>query len=231
VLAARKLGLKRMVHIGTANSFAPGPLKNPGDENSPFNGWKYGMDYIESKYQAQEMLIKMHREAGFPVVIINPTFMIGPYDTGPSSGKLLVELLSGRLLGYPSGGRNVICSVDVARTAVNALTMGREGQCYIAGNENLSYEDLFRLVCEVCEVKFRLIKIPQLLVLAVGLINSALAKVTDKPPQLSFTMARMSAVEHYFSSQKAQNELDLPRTPIEIGIMEAVDWFKENGYL
>jgi dihydroflavonol-4-reductase len=125
----------------------------------------------------------------------------------------------------------VICSVDVARAAVNALTMGREGQCYITGNENLSYEDFFRLACEVCEIKFRLIRFPHILVLAAGLFNSALAKVKDKPPQLSFTMARMSAVDHYFSSQKAQEELALPRTPIEIGIMDCVSWFKDNGYL
>lgn len=229
--AVRELGMKRMVHIGTANSFSPGPRTDPGDENSPFEGWKFGMDYIESKYLAQEMLLAEHHKNGFPVVIVNPTFMIGPYDTGPSSGRMLIELLSGRLPGYTRGGRNVICSFDVARAAVNALTQGREGECYIAGNENLPYGVFFRLACDVCEVDFKLMMIPHFLTLAAGLFNSIVARISGKPPQLSFTMARMSAVDHYFSSQKAQQELGLPLTPIEVGIRESVKWFKENGYL
>jgi dihydroflavonol-4-reductase len=189
------------------------------------------MDYIESKYLAQEMLLSAYRENGFPVVIINPTFMIGPYDTGPSSGRMLLELISGRLPGYSKGGRNVICSFDVARAAVNALTMGREGQCYIAGSENLPYGIFFKLACEVCEVDYSLRKFPHFLVLAAGLFNSTVARITGKPPQLGFTMARMSAVDHYFSSQKAQEELEMPTTPIEVGIRESVNWFKDNGYL
>jgi hypothetical protein len=41
----------------------------------------------------------------------------------------------------------------------------------------------------------------------------------------------MSAADHYFSSQKAQEELEMPTTPIEVGIRESVNWFKDNGYL
>jgi dihydroflavonol-4-reductase len=228
---ARKVGIQRMVHIGTANSFSPGPLEDPGDENSPFEGWKFGMDYIESKYLAQEMLLAAYRENGFPVIIINPTFMIGPYDTGPSSGRMLLELISGRLPGYSKGGRNLICSFDVARAAVNALSMGRVGECYIAGSENLPYGEFFKLACEVCEVDQKLIKFPHFLVMAAGLINSIVARISGKPPQLGFTMARMAAVDHYFSSQKAQDELKMPTTPIEVGIRESIKWFRENGYL
>lgn len=231
MLATKDLGIKRMVHIGTANSFSPGPLDDPGDENSPFDGWKFGMDYIESKYLAQEMLLAQYQADGFPVIIVNPTFMIGPYDTGPSSGRMLLELISGRLPGYSKGGRNVVCSVDVARAAVNALTQGREGECYIAGSENLPYGDFFKVACEVCEVDHRLMKIPHFLVLAAGFFSSVVARVTGKPPQLGFTMARMSSVDHYFSSQKAQRELDLPQTPITEGIRQCIGWFKENGYL
>lgn len=229
--AARRSGLKRMVHIGTANSFSPGSLEDPGDESSAFDGWKYGMDYIESKYLAQQMLLAQHQEEGFPVVIVNPTFMIGPYDSGPSSGRMLLELISGRLPGYSRGGRNVICSVDVARAAVNALTLGREGECYIAGNENLTYGDFFRLACEVVGVEFKLLEFPPVLCLSAGLVSSSLARVSGRPPQLSFTMARMSSVDHYFSSRKAQEELLLPQTPIKIGIRDCVNWFKDNGYL
>ncbi len=38
-------------------------------------------------------------------------------------------------------------------------------------------------------------------------------------------------LKHYYSAQKAVKELSLPQTPIEIAIMEAYQWFKENNYL
>ena len=83
---AEKTKMKRMVYIGSASSFSHGPKEKPGDETSSFGGWSYGMDYIESKYLAQNMLLEKHAQHGFPVIIINPTYMIGPFDSAPSSG-------------------------------------------------------------------------------------------------------------------------------------------------
>jgi dihydroflavonol-4-reductase len=223
-------GIYRMVHIGTANSFHPGSKDEPGNEESEFRGWKYQLDYMESKYLAQEMLLERYQENNFPVVIINPTYMIGPYDTGPSSGRMLLELYADRLPGYSVGGRNFIYSKDVAVAAVNALEQGRTGQCYIAGTENLSYEEFFQKACAVRGKEFNLRRVPYFLVLIGGFFNSLISRLIGKPPQLSYTMARMSGVDHYFSSEKAQREINLPQTPLEVGINECLTWFEDNGY-
>jgi len=228
---ADKLGIRRMIHIGTANSFSPGPKEDPGTEESEFDGWKFGVDYIISKYLTQQMLLDRYEWQNFPVIIINPTFMIGPYDSEPTSGKMLVELISGKLFAYSGGGRNFVCSVDVAVAAVNALKQGRLGQCYVAGHENLEYGEFFKKACNACEKEFNMIKVPGFLVLCFGLINSVLARITGKPPQLSYSMARLSRISHYFSSAKAIRELNMPQTPIEQGIKSSVSWFRSNGYL
>ena len=226
-----KLGIRRMVHIGTANSFSPGPKEDPGTEESEFDGWKFGVDYITSKYLTQQMLLDRYDRQKFPVIIINPTFMIGPYDSEPTSGKMLIELLSGKLSAYSTGGRNFVCSKDVAAAAVNALEQGRLGQCYVAGHENLEYREFFEKACHACEKDFKMIKVPGFLVFCFGFINSIAARITGKPPQLSFSMARLSRISHYFSSAKAIRELKMPQTPIEEGIKSNVSWFRSNGYL
>ncbi len=228
---AEKLNMKRMVHIGTANSFGHGSKEKPGDETMPFVFGKYGLDYIDSKYASQEMLLEKHLSDGFPIIIINPTYMIGPFDSGPSSGKMIIELLQGRIPGYTAGGKNFISSTDVAIAAVNALKLGRLGECYIAGNENLDYKEFFKKVCAVKNKKFRLIKVPGFLVLCLGFYNSVVARVINKAPKLSYTMTRMASVGQYYSSEKARQELKLPQTPIEKGIELCVDWFESNGYL
>ncbi|MBL7857598.1 MAG: NAD-dependent epimerase/dehydratase family protein [Cyclobacteriaceae bacterium] len=229
--AVEELKLKRMVHIGSASSYTHGSKENPGDETSAFTNGRFGMDYIDSKYEAQKMLEERYAKIGFPVITVCPTYMIGPFDSGPSSGRMLIELLMDRLPGYSSGGKNFVCSTDVATAAVNALHMGRLGEAYIAGNENLTYGEFFTKACSVFNKKFGLMKFPHILILLVGLINSVVARLTGKHPKLSYTMARIAGVSQYFSTKKAQQELNMPQTPIEKGIEQCVEWFKSNGYL
>lgn len=228
---AEELNLERMIHIGSASSFAHGTKDNPGDECNPFIGWKFGMDYINSKYLAQQMLLKRFNEKGFPVVIINPTFMIGPYDSGPSSGQMLIAVLKNTLKWYCPGGKNFVCSTDVAKAAVNAISLGVIGQCYIAGNENLEYREFFYKACKHLQRQFKIKSVPHSLLLSLGFINSAISRITHKTPKLSFGMALLAKENQYFSSEKAKRVLQMPQTPIEKGIEECIGWFKANNYL
>ena len=157
--------------------------------------------------------------------------MIGPFDSAPSSGKVLIALLTGKLPCYSRGGKNFVCSTDVALAAVSALNLGRLGECYIVGNENLEYGEFFRKVCATMNKKFKLLKAPDFLIICFGFINSIMARVIRKPPVVSFSMARMAGNGQYYSSEKAQDELQITPTPIEQGIEQCVNWFELNGYL
>jgi dihydroflavonol-4-reductase len=229
--AAEEAGIKRMVHIGTASSFAHGTMEKPGIETNKYDGWKYGMDYMDSKYLAQKILLERYSKNSFPVVIINPTYMIGPFDSGPSSGKMLIELMNGNLPGYSPGGKNFVCSVDVATASVKALKLGHPGECYIVGNENLYYKDFFKKVCVVRNKKFKLRRIPVFMILTAGIINSLRARLLSTPPALSYTMARFSCITQFYKSGKAERELKIRFTPIEEGINSCIEWFVSNGYL
>jgi dihydroflavonol-4-reductase len=228
---AEKLNIKRMVQIGTASSFQAGSKEYPGEETGSYDGHKFDMDYITSKYLAQQALVQKYRETGFPVIIVNPTFMIGPFDSGPSSGKMILEFYKGKVPAYTSGGKNFVASSDVAAAAVNALKMGKLGECYIAGNENLSFGEFFKKIEGVTGKSFRMFQVPNFVLYLFGLLNSTFARITRKTPQISYTMARIAACGQYYSSKKAQEELNMPQTPIEEAIKQCLNWFFENDYL
>lgn len=225
------LNIRRMVHIGTASSFCEGPREHPGDETCCFSGGKFGMDYIDSKYEAQKLLIEHHLKSAFPVIVVNPTYMIGPFDSGPSSGKMLIALAKNSLPGYSGGGKNFVCSKDVAVAAVNALRLGRLGECYIAGGENLEWGEFLRIACEVMGKKFALIRMPDFLIKGVALGGTLWSRIAGKAPKLSYPMARVAGVKQFYSPKKAVDELEMPQTPIRTGIEESVAWFRENGYM
>jgi len=230
IKAAKAVGVSRFVHIGSASSFGLGSQHAPGDETTPFNGRKYGLDYVDSKYEAQQILLREVAENGFPAVVVAPTFMFGPYDTKPGSGQMLIALRQRKVPAFASGGKNFVHVNDVAEAAVNALTMGRTGESYIAGNENLSYREVMHKIAGVMQVPPPKLPAPDFLLKIAGLVGSALGRLKIATPKLSYPMALVACDGQYFSSAKAVAELNMPQTNIETAIGEAYEWFVAHGY-
>ncbi|MFW6207496.1 MAG: NAD-dependent epimerase/dehydratase family protein [Spirochaetota bacterium] len=229
--AVLQLGVRTFVHVGTATSFSPGPKEQPGTEEGPYTDGKYGLDYQDSKYAAQQLLLKMHREQGLPVKILNPAFMFGAYDSKPGAGQMILSVYAGKTPGYTSGGKSYVAARDVASAAANALQRGGYGQCYITAGENLDYGEAFRLIADTLGVKAPGLKILGVLVDAMGLVGSLWGRVSGRAPFLSYPMARVSHAECYYSNRKAVEELGMPQTDLPVAILECFNWLKENGYV
>lgn len=229
--AVLQLGVRTFVHVGTATSFSPGPKERPGTEEGPYTDGKYGLDYQDSKYAAQEMLLRMQREQGLPVKILNPSFMFGAYDSKPGAGQMILSVYAGQTPGYTTGGKSYVAARDVAVAAVNALDRGRVGECYITSGQNLDYGEAFRLIAATLGVKAPGLRIPNLLVDAMGLGGSLWGRLSGRTPFLSYPMARVSHAECYYSNRKAVEELEMPQSDLRLAILECFDWLKENVYV
>lgn len=223
--------IKKIVHVGSASAFGYGSKDNPGTELSAYKSAKYGIDYIKTKKQGQDLVLEAVKKRGLPAVVACPTFMFGPYDCKPSSGAMLLAVAKKQLTGYSRGGRNWVAASDVAEGICNALEKGRIGECYIMGNINLSYKEAFTLIAKTTQVKPPRILVPDFLVKCIGLLGSIYSACTGKKPKISLPMAKASCDGHYFSAAKAVAELDLPQTPLENAITDTVSWFEEYGYL
>ena len=229
--AGKKANVQRMISVSTANALGFGTKEQPGDETTPPRFAEYGLGYMETKYLAQELLLREVRENNFPGIVVNPTFMIGPHDHKPSSGRLVLAVYEGNVPGYPAGGKNYVYVKDAATAIVNAIKQGRVGECYILGHENLSYQEAFTKIAQVVGVKPPQFSIPPSLTKAFGLAGSVYGTLTGTTPNVSYKMAQVSCDGHYFTAAKAVRELSMPQTPIDQAIKECFDWFRDNGYL
>jgi len=230
IALAKKLDVKKLVYVGTANSFSFGTKENPGVEGTPYIASKYGLDYMDSKFKAHQLIDAAVKD-GVPAVVVNPTFMLGAYDSMPSSGAMVLAVYKQEVPGFAPGGRNYICVKDAAIGIANALEKGRVGESYIIGNRNMSYKEAFTLMADVLNVKAPKIPMPKAAVLAYGKVSMWNYKLTGKKPVVSYPMAKIACDTHYFSAAKAVKELDLPQSPIEEGIKECFDWLDKNGYI
>ena len=224
--------VKRLVYVGTANSFGNGSsLDDLGDETNEYTAHKYGLDYMDSKKKAQDLLLDAVKKDGLPAIIVNPTFMIGPYDSKPSSGTMVLAIYNGKVPGYTRGGKNYIAVKDAAVAIANGITMGRIGECYILGNENLSYKDAFEKIAQSIGGKAPKLGMANSIMIAYGSINSFLAKMFRYKPAVTKELAAISCDNFYYSADKARKELQLPSTPMEVAFKECFQWYKDNGYL
>lgn len=231
VNAAKACEIQKMVYVSTANTISPGTKENPGTETLDYSLSNYNSGYIISKYQAEQYVLEQVQKEGFPAVVVNPTFMLGKYDFKPSSGQMILYGLSKRFQAFPDAGKNFIHVEDAATGAYNALLKGKIGERYLLAGENLSYREFFLKLNEITGQKAIQLQIPKFVFNTAGMGGSLASKILRKPLALNLVNTRVLTLDNYYSGLKAQTELGLTLKPIETAIEDAVQWFKDIGYL
>ena len=228
--AALDTDIQKVVYTSTNNTMgAHGPV--PVDEHAEFNHWKTGDNYSISKYLA-ETEARSFVAKGLPIVIVNPTLVIGTNDIKPTpSGQMIIDVATGKMPGYIEGGTNVIDVEDVARGHILAAKKGRVGERYLLGNENITVSDYFKLIADIAGVKPPNFKIPYSLAVALGYVFELGASITKTPPVVTASEVRIGRKQEFYDCSKAVKELGLPQTPIHVAVDKAITWFRENGYL
>lgn len=226
--AVLKNRIGRMIYVGSASSVN---AQGNGNVSGSFPGARFGLDYIDSKYEALNLVLESVKQRGLPAIAILPTFMIGPYDTLPSSGKMILQVAKGRMKFYTRGGRNFVYVNDVANAIANSLDEGSIGKYYIAGNENLTYREFFTKTAEIVNKPKPSIEIPNWLINSIGYLGTLAGKIFRREPLLTYPMARISCEKQFVSSDEAVSELHMPVTRIETAILESYKWFIENHYI
>ncbi len=225
-LLAVRAGLKRFVYVSTANCFGFGSKEEPGDETRPTRSPFTGSYYARSKQDAQESLLKLKEL--MDVVIVNPTFMLGAYDSKPSSGQIILMAYRKKIVFCPPGGKNFIHVADAAMGVVNALTSGQNGEAYLLSGVNLTYKEFFKKLAETAGYKSLYITLPRFVLLAIGHFGNFLQKL-GIPNRFTLTNMKILCIGNYYTNSKAACSLGLQTRPIETAIQDALQWFKENG--
>lgn len=224
-------GLEKVVYTSTSSAIGSHGAGNLVKEDAEFNLWKTGDHYSISKYLA-EIEARKICDKGLPVVMVNPTLVIGVRDIKPTpSGKLIVDIVNGDMPGYIDGAINIIDVEDVARGHLLAAKKGGIGERYIFGNENVTVGDFFTLVAEIAGVKPPRLKLPYGIALLLGHMFDIQARITKKPPVISVSQVRIGNMGEHFDNSKAVSELGLPLTPIRTTVENTIVWFTENGYI
>lgn len=230
--AAEKAGVSRVVYCSSVGTLGLPGDGRPGSETTPVALTDMVGDYKRSKFLA-EREAEAAAARGLPVVIVNPSAPVGPWDWKPTpTGRMLVDYLKRRMFAYLDTGLNLVHVRDVARGHLLAAARGRPGERYILGHRdgNLGLREIFERLAPYTGIPAPRVRLPYRAALALAVAAETVARLGGGQPAVARAAVRMAAKRMFFDPSKAIRELGLPQTPVDQALRDAVDWFWARGY-
>ncbi|MGH8069183.1 MAG: hopanoid-associated sugar epimerase [Candidatus Entotheonellia bacterium] len=230
--AAGMAGVQKIVYTSSVATIGVPKDGTPGTEEIPLQPEDMVSDYKRSKYLAEQEALK-YAQRGLPVVIVNPSFPVGPWDVKPTpSGQMIVNFLRGKIPAYVDTGLNVVDVEDVALGHFLAAEKGHIGERYILGHANLTLPELFQLLEQISGVKAPRFRMPYGFAYLSACVSEFMAQtITHKPPFVTRAGVKLSQKRMFFDASKAVRELGFPQTPAVEAVSKAVQWFRAHGYV
>ncbi len=185
--------------------------------------------YSLSKALATNLVLKAAAE-GLEACVVHPSGILGPEDFAMGeTTKTLVDIINGKMPAGIDGSFNLCDVRDLANGIISASEKGSSGECYILGNEPVSFKEFTSLVAE--ESGCRPIKL-FLPVGAAGFLAGIMEKKAkkngEKPLMTRFSVYNL-ARNNNFDSGKAKRELGYATRSYRETIRDEIQWLKKTG--
>ncbi len=229
--AAHDLQVDSLVQVSSLSVLGPTSAGETADETRPIDTRQYVNLYQKTKHAADE-IAQDFAARGLPVKIVYPAFGFGcsQATSHPSlQDQTLLRMAAGKPLAIMGSGKNRLCLAyynDTAAGILLAHRLGKAGEGYILGNENLTFRQIWAAVAEVLgkEPPRRRIPLPML-----KFIASASRLLTGRsalPP----AFFEMISFDWCFSHRKAIEQLGWQPHSFQQGLQETWTAYQQQGW-
>lgn len=185
--------------------------------------------YSQSKAKATQLVLNAAKN-GLNACVVHPSGILGPEDFAiGETTSTLIKIINGEMPAGISGSFNLCDVRDLAKGTIAAADKGRAGECYILGNDEVSFQEFAKLIAEESGskgVKFFL-PLGAANFLAKKMEKKA-AKTGEKPLMTTFSVYNL-ARNNEFDSSKAKRELGYTTRSYRETIHDEIKWLKETG--
>ena len=143
-------GVKKLCYVSSVATLSTLP-HTPIDEENDWNNEDNNTDYAISKHGA-EMEVWRGSQEGLPVVIVNPSVVLGGDFADRGSGLLYKKVADG-LRYYPAGATGFVGVDDVVRAIVQLQFSEVAGERFVLNAENLTYKAILERIAKQLGVK------------------------------------------------------------------------------
>jgi dihydroflavonol-4-reductase len=227
--AAKRVGVPRIVYTSSVATLGIPKDGTPGSETTPVSVDDMIGHYKRSKFLAEEETRKFAAD-GLPIVIVNPSTPIGPYDIKPTpTGRVVRDAMAGKVPAYVDTGLNIVHVDDVAEGHWLAFERGVVGERYVLGGFDMSLREVLTEIADIAGRSPPKIRLPHAVVMPIAYVSEAWARLTGMNPIATVEEVRMSKKRMFFTSEKARRELGYTARPARLALEDAVRWFRQSS--
>jgi len=228
--AAFKAGVAKVVYTSTAGVIGPSREKPMTEDDPRITGFFNA--YEETKTAAEKVALEYVKN-GLDVTIVNPARVYGPgLDTGSNPVTKIVELYMKRKWHViPGNGEDIgsYCHVDdVVDGHISAMKKGGNGERYIFGGVNASFNELISLIRKHSGVDKKLFNLPFPMMSFVSHVMKTWSDLSGTAPMITPDWVKRYDYHWKLDSGKAVKELDYNIRSLDLGIQQTVEWIRKN---
>jgi dihydroflavonol-4-reductase len=228
VEAARRLGVGRLVYTSSVHALTEPPPGGVLTEEAGYDPERAPGDYGKAKALATRIVLDAARE-GLDAVVVNPVYVVGPYDYRLSEiGEVILLFSRFPVPAGVDGCYDFIDVRDVVAGHVRAAERGRAGESYLLSGERMTVREMMRILAGLAGRSPPRLFIP--LGMAAVLARSAplLERLTRRRALLTPYAVHTLAVSFEISDRKAREELGHVSRPVAQSLRDAWAWMMEN---
>lgn len=221
--SALESGVERVVHTSSVSAIGVASAGKAIDETATFDIGHLGITYVNSKHEGEVEALRLAAR-GLPVVIVNPSFVLGPDAPAGTSMDLVKRFLLRRIPAYVDGGLNVVDVRDVAAGHLLADEKGKVGERYILSGRNFTLDRLFADLGRISGVEPPRLKLPGAVLLRLLDAGSrAGMRLPTAPDEVRSAMLWWS-----YRNTRAKQELGFSPRPHEETLNDAIGWQRDQ---
>lgn len=215
--AAVATGVRRFIFCSTI-----GTIGHPGTgfatEDTPHEWAHLGGPYIQSRLQAERLVLAYQRERGLDAVVLCPSTTFGPDDFGPvAHGQLIKAVAAGRMPVYVRHQEMEVVGVeDAARAFLLAEAHGRSGERYIISDRMMTSRELLATAAVAVGRTPPRIGLPLTAMKVAGRLGDLVGRTFKRDVPLTSVSVRLMHFMPALDHSKATRELGwTPRPTVE----------------
>ena len=219
----------RMVHVSSCDALGIVSSTVPADEET-VHRMPVPAPYAVTKCEAEQVIQELIGK-GLDATIVNPGFMLGPWDWKPSSGRMLLEVAQGKGWFAPRGYFSLCDVRDVVGGILAARERGAVGRRYALAGVTMTYLEAWRLFANVTGARRPLGEAGPVVLALAGWCGDLWTHLTRREPDVNSYAIRMAALPKHYSIARAQSELGYQLRPLDVTVEQTWAWFQEHRFV
>ena len=216
--SALEAGVERVVHTSSSGAIGVAKPKGAIDETASFDIGHLGITYVNSKHEAEFEALRAAAK-GLDVVVVNPTFVLGPDDPTRTSMGLVRRFCLGQIPAYVGGALNVVDVRDVATGHLLADEKGVSAERYILSGRNFTLDRLFADLSRISGINPPAVKLPKSVAVHGAVAAQRFGLRMGSPEEVL-----SASLWWTYRNAKAKRELGFKPRPHEQTLEDAVEW-------